>query len=127
MKLILILLVGMLTPLAFGMCPQGDDVDFDKIELAISSSKSCHQASNYVFNCAFGSVADVYLVSEATKVCLGQTDELNEETSKAKNVMVNQCVEKFKNSQGSLYRSLEAMCRLKVHVAYQAAYSSVEY
>ncbi len=118
MKSIFILVFALSTSAFAAECvnEKGEDIynQPDVFQTLIQKSESCFQAKGLAEACAYGSSVDVSTAGYANGVC---ANELAKQRPSKKlqatlNAMNDLCNRKYENEDGTMYRSMNAFCRL---------------
>jgi hypothetical protein len=107
-------------------CPIAD-YDADKISAAIDGAGSCFVAAGIAESCAYGSSLDVSFVASATAICESGFGSMIEADKSAYETLLGKCAKKYENTEGTLYRSMNAYCDLEVTKLFTALYPESEY
>jgi len=107
-------------------CPVAD-YDADKIMAAIEGGGSCYVASGIAESCAFGSGLDVQFVSAATDICQSGFGSMTTADKALYEKMLGKCAAKYRDFDGSLYRSMNAYCALEITQLFTDFYPEPEY
>ncbi len=84
----------------------------------ISEAGSCYEASDLAKACAWGSSLDVSTAGAAYDVCHKEltTAKPSKELTDLLTKMTSLCGQKYRNEEGTLYRSMHAYCNLSALV-----------
>lgn len=126
MKTVLLLSVLILSNFAMADCPV-DASNAEAIQTALDNTTSCYEAVNIAENCAWGSSMDVGFTATAQKVCDTSRPALTPLQQSIYDGLVLECGEKYKNEQGTMYRSAAGFCALKVAETFASIFSPVGY
>lgn len=112
----LTLLVGSVSFSAECVNEKGEDI-FNQPEVfqaLIEKADSCYAAKNLAEACAYGSSLDVMTAGTAYEVCDKelQSNKPSAQLTSTLNSMNTMCNDKYANEDGTLYRSMNAFCRL---------------
>jgi hypothetical protein len=106
-------------------CPV-DASDADAILDAIDNAGSCYVASGIAETCAWGSSLDVQFVSSATALCERGFDAMTTAAKAQYEQLLGECAAKYKDIDGTLYRSMNAYCDLEVTKLFDDLYPEPE-
>jgi hypothetical protein len=107
-------------------CPV-TDYDADKIIAAIEGGGSCYVAAGIAESCAYGSSLDVQFVAAATELCQRGFDAMTDADTEAYETLLGHCAAKYRDTEGTLYRSMNAYCDLEVTQLFNDLFPEPEY
>lgn len=113
-------------------CPVefGSVVGVEYAELAadnVGKAESCYKATKVAEACAMGSSIDVPIAAAATGVCEKDfKQKLTPADAKTYKSLIQKCVKKYANMQGTMYQAAEAFCVLDVAKLYSQLYTPAE-
>jgi hypothetical protein len=80
----------------------------------IEKQDSCYSAAKVARECGFGSTLDVHLAAAAGAKCTANKAKWPRAQQKMHFTLYGECRKKYENAEGTMYRSMEAHCRLDV-------------
>lgn len=104
-------------------CPPSD---VDATVKLVESKKSCYEAADTARQCAWGSSADVHISGAAIEICARDYTNISQKDLVIYEALMNKCNKKYENEQGTLYRAMNAHCRLNVAELFSKLYSPVQ-
>jgi hypothetical protein len=102
-------------------CPS-DAADVEKM---IRAAGSCYDAATIARDCAWGSSIDVMLAGTASETCEKDYAKMSAADRKTMNAMRSRCARKYRDEEGTMYRSMEAHCQLNVSEFWSNIYSTL--
>ena len=96
---------------------------------AVEKATSCYEAADIAESCAMGSSMDVAITQPAIKICAADfSTELGKNANdlNAYNKLQDRCEQKYRNMQGTMYRSAAAFCTLDINRLYSLLYTVAE-
>lgn len=119
MKTLIAVMVFAISTSAFaGECvnKKGEDIynQPDVFQALIEQSASCFEAKGLAEACAYGSSLDVSSAGAAYAVCQKELAQQKPAATLNKTLanMVSLCNKKYRNEEGTMYRSMNAFCNL---------------
>ena len=98
---------------AIAACPAPSDLE--AAEKLIGQAPSCATAATLARDCAIGASGDVGLVAAAEQVCQATfLSRLDRKALREFQAKRQACHRKYRNESGTMYRSFEAFCELRV-------------
>jgi hypothetical protein len=99
-------------------CPATEHT-LDAIAAAVGATSSCEESMQVFEACAYGASGDVPLGGIVVKKCEGDfLSKLGQVQRRAYDQEQTSCNRKYRNEQGTMYRSFEAFCRAQVAQTY---------
>jgi hypothetical protein len=90
---------------------EGGPFDLDKVEKAVQDAPTCSNSLRLFSHCQMGASADVHTAGIITERCEAEfLPRLTKSQLQAYKRDQNRCYRKYRNEQGSMYRSAEAYC-----------------
>jgi hypothetical protein len=97
----------------------------DDVEKAINATTSCENAKEMAEACGMGSSIDRDITIVAERKCnLDFYSRLSKSEVSIFEGLQNKCNDKYKNSQGTMYISFTAFCRLNVAALFSSLYTA---
>ena len=124
-KTVSTILISLIVSTAYAgenQCPVGADAIIKKI----SEQEHCYFAAKIARECAWGSSIDVAMVGEAMQICMKDFDSWKPSHKQSFESLANDCNEKYKDQQGTMYRSMNAHCQLNFAEALSSLNDEVE-
>ena len=119
MKKVLIALTLLVGSVAFSaecVNEKGEDIynQPEVFQALIEKAGSCYDAKNLAEACAYGSSLDVMTAGTAYEVCAKELQKVKPtaKVTSTLNKMNTMCNDKYANEDGTMYRSMNAFCRL---------------
>jgi hypothetical protein len=118
MKSIFILVFALSASAFAGECVDKNGQDIynnpEAFQALIEKSESCYEAKALAESCAYGSSIDVSTAGLAYQVCANElaAAKPSQQLSATLKSMASLCDKKYANEQGTMYRSMNAFCRL---------------
>ena len=103
-------------------CP----ADPDALILFIQEAGICLEAAHRAEQCAWASSMDVPTTAAAQAVCESEYTLSNQSDSDMYGLLMMRCREKYAPYDGTMYRSLEAFCRLDVAKLFNELFTPLE-
>jgi hypothetical protein len=97
----------------------GKSMTLDDIQGAINAAPGCERAMKLFEACEFGTSGDTHLGAAVTRKCEGDfLKRLSAPQKRAYQRELRVCDRKYRNEDGTMYRSFEAFCRAGVAQRY---------
>jgi hypothetical protein len=94
---------------------EGGPFDLDKVEKALQDAPTCSKSLQLFSHCQMGAGSDVHTAGIITEKCEAEfLPRLTKARRQAYKREQNRCYRKYRNEQGSMYRSAEAYCAAEV-------------
>ena len=128
-----ILISGLLTVLAASAmaldCPVklGNENYMEEVGKAIRATETCYEGAEVAKVCAMGSSGDTQIAIAAERKCgLDFWRKLAKKDRAIYNGLQEKCNKKYEKSQGTMYISAAAFCRLSVAELYSTLYTPTD-
>lgn len=90
---------------------EGGPFDLDKVEKALQDAPTCSRSLQLFRHCQMGSSADIHTAGIITEKCEAEfMSRLTRPQQQVYKRAQNRCSRKYRDQQGSMYRSAEAYC-----------------
>jgi hypothetical protein len=90
---------------------EGGPFDLDKVEKALQDAPTCSKSLQLFGPCQMGAGSDVHTAGIITEKCEAEfLPHLTKRQQQAYKLEQSRCYRKYRNEQGSMYRSAEAYC-----------------